>query len=233
LSQIATQNPTCDIPGDPDVYGPGFRYGFYLPSSAYLIIFAFKLDDEIRTILISSNIIAFAVYANTYVGAAERDFVIIEWWIVFWETIGLFLFTIPHSPDGLRKNQIAIMVRLLLWAMVLFTQPWLYFKALQNGRANGCTAYFYLFRRIDIFQPAWIMLGKVLAIVSCVVGTVVLLGLLYGAHRVWKEWHAATIVRVTGQEASSGFISLEDFRTTLAGVYHFHLNLHHSKNHRG
>ena len=78
FSQIAIQNPTCDITGDPDVYGPGFRYGFYLKSSAYLIILAFKLDDEIRTILISSNIIAFAVYANTYMGAAERDFVIIE-----------------------------------------------------------------------------------------------------------------------------------------------------------
>lgn len=166
MSEIAIQNPTCDITGDPDVYGPGFRYGFYLQSSGYLIILALKLDDEIRAILLSSNIIAFAVYANTYVGAAERDFVIIEWWIVFWETIGLFLFTIPHSPDGLRKNKIAIMVRLLLWAMVLFTHPWLYFKALQNGRANGCTVYFCLFHRIDIFQPAWVMPGKVLAIVS-------------------------------------------------------------------
>lgn len=86
---IATSVHPCQLLGDPDLYGQGMRYAFYLSFAACLVGFLFGLVDEFRNLRVSFNILFFTLLVILIRNANRGSFALFEWYVV----MGLTLLT--------------------------------------------------------------------------------------------------------------------------------------------
>jgi hypothetical protein len=120
----------CHLVGDTDIYGIGFRIGYYLQWVAVLLV-TLIAPDEAAMARTASNIFTLAIYINTYQGAAQdNDLVTVEGLIIFWIVVFLSMFNIPFTRNQLKRSACSIGIMLLLQSSIMLAQPWLVFKIL-------------------------------------------------------------------------------------------------------
>lgn len=102
----------------------------------------------------------------------------------------LFICAFPFGTAGYRKGSMSTVFMVTMWVVVMCTEPWVFYKAWEKGNVGGvCEARIYIFVPLDLYNPTFIILGKVFAIASCMVGFFVFLYLLDWVHRNWTNQH--------------------------------------------
>ena len=170
-SAITAQSPSCEIEGDPDIYGIGIRTGFYLQWAALVIILLFnpKDGDAHRT---ASAITTFAVYINTFRSMRQGSLVAIDFPLLWYLTSSLTIFNWPTSKVGFQKHGGSQAMVLIIWAMYYLAGPWVYFKGLQIGRQPGCDIKYFVFAPISIYAKGlltWFKITSVLGVITSLV----------------------------------------------------------------
>jgi hypothetical protein len=97
------QTTECDIIGEPDVYGPGVRLGFYLQCSS-ILIFQFLAPSYGDMMRPASAVTALAVYINTLRNLDLNSLVTIDWPILFFLTF-ILLVSICQLPGQHLREQ--------------------------------------------------------------------------------------------------------------------------------
>jgi hypothetical protein len=168
LTQFASGPNSCQIIGDPDVYGIGIRTGLYLQWFAAMIATIFE-PLQSRIARTTSNIIILAALINTFRDIPHSNLVAIEWYLVIWLGFFLNVGNIPPSLAHVHQSTGSFATMLLLWLCILATQPWLYFFGIDNGKKKGCDARIFFFASISVYGR-WRIFGKVASVIGCVCG---------------------------------------------------------------
>ena len=182
-SAITAQSPSCEIEGDPDIYGIGIRCGFYLQWASLVIILLFtpKEGASHRT---ASTITTLAVYINTFRSMRQGSLVSVDYPLLWYLTSNLTFFNWPVSAVGYKKHGGSQAMVIVIWAMYYLAGPWVFFKGLQIGRQPGCDVKYFIFVPISIYSKGFstfLKVGSALAVFSAV-------GLLYIAAGLVGAW---------------------------------------------
>ncbi|OCK83805.1 hypothetical protein K432DRAFT_290277, partial [Lepidopterella palustris CBS 459.81] len=129
----------CHIYGDPDLYGIGIRTSFYIQYGVCGLAQILKLQESISAAVQGTVVIMLAVLINTYISTAKGSFAALEWFIV--SILVLFLPLWFEFPSDYDENPVGTGFILLLSSVFSLSQPWLYFKILDQGRKAGCILY--------------------------------------------------------------------------------------------
>ena len=186
---ITVQTPSCEIEGDPDIYGIGIRSGFYLQWAALIIILFFnpKDGDAHRT---ASAITTFAVYINTFRSMRQGSLIAIDYPLLWYLTSSLTIFNWPTSEVGFKKHGGSQAMVLVIWAMYYLAGPWVFFKGLQIGRQPGCDIKYFVFAPISIYAKGlsnWFKFTSVLGIITSFILLCVAAGLVWLWFASWGE----------------------------------------------
>lgn len=166
---------SCEILGDPDVYGPGIRLGFYLQWAAIVIFLLFS-PDEAHYARNAMNITLLAVYINAFRNAMHGSLVFLDFQILWEIMFILIFFNWPTTLKGLKRNSASLSVSVLLIAIYFVVQPWIAFWGLEVGRKRGCDLYVQFFVNINVYSEGYVTATKVLSILGVFGGAAFLLG---------------------------------------------------------
>lgn len=165
------QTPECDILGDPDVYGPGVRYGFYM-QWASIVIFQFLAPLNAEIMRPASAVTVLAVYINTLRNLAHSSLVTIDWPILWFLTFLLVFFNLPTSAAGVRRTGGSLFTVMMVLAIYYLASPWIIFKGWHHGRQPGCTIKNFIFTSVDAYAHGWVMFLKVTWSIGVFMGVV-------------------------------------------------------------
>ncbi|KAI9766751.1 MAG: hypothetical protein M1839_004782 [Geoglossum umbratile] len=173
------QTPKCEIFGDPDVYGVGIRWSFYLQWGA-LVIFLLACPRNADICRVATSITTIAVYANTFRNMREGSLVAVEFPLLWYMTSSLSVYNWPVSREGFKKNGGSLAIVLLIWSMYYLASPWVFFKGLEVGREPGCQIKYFLFAPINVYARGFRIFMKVSSVIGAVLfGGIAPIGALY------------------------------------------------------
>lgn len=135
---------SCEIIGDPELYGIGIRIGSYLQWAAIFLAILLVPENAIGAFL-AANVLTLAIFISFFDGAmkndASRTFLLKEWSIVLFENWVLYLGFIPaifwiHSH--MERSRLILSLQIILYGIVFF--EWAYIFAIQEPpeRREGC-----------------------------------------------------------------------------------------------
>jgi hypothetical protein len=157
---------SCRIIGDPDVYGIGIRLCYYLQWVA-TILASWIAPEQNSIARTSANTVTLGVLASNFRSAQHGSLIAVEWYIVLWMTFVLSATNLPKRSEI--SGSFSLSVQLLLWSVKLLAQPWVYFRAFNTGHKDGCSAFVFLFAKINVYHNGWRIFGKVASILGVVV----------------------------------------------------------------
>ena len=158
---------SCLIIGDQDVYGIGIRLSYYLQWVAVLfgMWIAPANNNQIRT---ATNILTISVFINSLRGASvEHSLMVVEWYIVEYLAFVLLAFNLPTSWRALTRSLGSLAVLFINYFVVAFP-VWLYWRGVNLGRKAGCQPNVFFFTSIGAYNPAWIIVCKVLSTIGLI-----------------------------------------------------------------
>jgi hypothetical protein len=159
---------SCRLTGDDDVYGIGIRLSLYLQWFT-LLIATWCSPDDARFARTFTNIVTIAVLANAFKNTGNSSVVLIEWWIVIFNTFSLQLGNIPFSKRLIRGSASNLGTMMILWSAIIVANCWVWFAGVDLGRKEGCDIKIYFFHPVSIYNHAWQSFLRVLAAMSCAV----------------------------------------------------------------
>ncbi|EWY79534.1 hypothetical protein FOYG_17335 [Fusarium oxysporum NRRL 32931] len=188
-THFSDQSGSCQIIGDPDIYGMGIRMGFYLQWASMQLGWLFNLRSQIHSMVDAWNIILVTIYINTYISHRQGSLMAIEWWVVLYETSLLIIaqlyyamtwwFSIYNTVliDGPTSTSVPLersrLVSNALFCLVsgsfMVSQPWLAFNGLWEGLKEGCELRsFFYFKDMDMFDPVLVRTLRAISVISSV-----------------------------------------------------------------
>ncbi|OCK85643.1 hypothetical protein K432DRAFT_400032 [Lepidopterella palustris CBS 459.81] len=145
------QTPECNIYGDPDVFGPGIRWSFYLQWIS-LVIFLFICPHEAELAREAATITTVAVYINTFRNLHhQKSLMAVEWPLLWNMTSSLNGLNWPVSKKGFRRSGGTLAAMLFTWSIYYLISPWVFFKGWTNGSQPGCSIKYFLFAPIEVY----------------------------------------------------------------------------------
>lgn len=182
---------SCQIIGNPDIYGIGIRLGFYLQTAAVLLAIWFA-PRQTSIARAASNVISIAVLANTFRDSTRGSLVAIEWYIVIWMVVILPLSNVPMTKALLRVSAPSYGIMLTIICMVIYSQVWLAYHGFEIGHKPGCDAKIFLFRGISVYHSTWRKYLKGLSIIGCFIGLCVFARAVYCLGKsAFGKWNGA------------------------------------------
>lgn len=168
FTHFESDEASCTIEGDPDVYGIGIRIGLYLQWAAILVATIFN-PSQTRIGRTTCNILILSIFINTFRTLSEHNLVALEWYIVIWLTWVLNVGNVPPTLAHLHESTGSFATMLLLWLCIIATQPWLYFIGVNSGSRAGCDVRIFFFGSISVYGK-WRTFGKVFSVLGCLCG---------------------------------------------------------------
>jgi hypothetical protein len=156
------QTSDCQIIGDPDIYGPGVRLGFYLQWVASLIQLFF-FPEASGTTRSAAIVTVLAVFINTLCNLRSDTLVAVEWSMLYSIIICLLGWNIPITEEmrrGLDKTGGSYFVLFVIIAVYQIMCPYIIFNIWDYGRQPGCNAKFIFWTSIDAYSKGWIIFLK-------------------------------------------------------------------------
>ncbi|KAF1998289.1 hypothetical protein P154DRAFT_261877 [Amniculicola lignicola CBS 123094] len=182
------QHKTCNISGDPDVYGPGVRYGFYLQWAA-ITLFLFACPEKANIARTASTLSVLSVYINTFRNFQKRSVIGIEWALLWYLTSALLLYNLPVSKKGAQKSGGSLSAMLLIFSMYYMASPYVFFAALEYGKQPGCDLKVFLFTPISIYAKGFWMTMKVFSMGGAILaGPLFFIGALAALVGWFRGW---------------------------------------------
>lgn len=93
-------------------------------------------------------------------------------------------------PSDYDENPVGTGFILLLSSVFSLSQPWLYFKILDQGRKAGCDPKVWVFAPIHIYSPSWVRFLRFFAIINAITGILYLpwaiVFMLRGLVQLWR-----------------------------------------------
>jgi hypothetical protein len=172
---------TCDLVGDGDLYGIGVRISYYLFFGATLVAILRRSVSKTNRTHIGAlgrcaeavNILTFAILFILVKNTLNGSFATLEWFLtcptIFVAFFSLF-FALPWGTNTGRLLCYAFTLSLLT-----LCQPWLYWRRIYQGRKSECVVRYWFFGVRDFYGETWTMFFKVMSILACVLGGVLLL----------------------------------------------------------
>ncbi|KAI4244382.1 MAG: hypothetical protein LQ352_006836 [Teloschistes flavicans] len=131
---------SCQIVGDPDLYGIGVRVGLYLQWLSLFLALVFAPDEAIPA-LTASNIITLAVFISFLVGINADSLIFVDFPIVvcltFILSIGLVTSALFTYKDNTRAEIMACTL-FFMYSCPIYMLPWVAFKAYDYGHRPNC-----------------------------------------------------------------------------------------------
>lgn len=140
----STLEPDGTIKDDPDVYGIGFRAGYYILSVSNFLA-SFLCRQLMRDFRISSNFISAAVLVNTFYDATTGSLVLFEWYLVSWMTVGLSVFNLPLDGAEFDNSLGSLGSSWLIYGCWMIAQFWLYTAGRSIGNPTNRSVYVMFF----------------------------------------------------------------------------------------
>lgn len=165
---------TCNIIGDPDVYGTGVRISYYLSYAAALIALVTGNKKAIRDCVKGVNIVNLAMLIILIRNTTQGSFAVFEWLITFpiitlpALSIGPLFFSVDSefsTGDNLKIGCYA-----LTYTIVSGVQPWLFFTRTRQGSVEGCEPKAFILAYFDFYNPHFVRLTQAGATVTCILG---------------------------------------------------------------
>jgi len=180
---------TCDIKGDPDIYGIGIRIGYYLQWVATILAQVYCADSA-NTNRASTNIITFAVIIISIHGAAtEGSLMLCEWYIVqylvFWINVG----NLPLTSRQLHKSTGSLSATLINYCLISGMNLWLYWRGINQGQKDGCDVKIFLFASFSAYDYHWTTFNKVVGVIGIIFTPFYLFGAVYLLGKGIGEWN--------------------------------------------
>jgi hypothetical protein len=180
-----TQSPTCEIQGDPDIYGIGIRCSFYLQWASLIITLLF-CPREAGSQRAASLITTLAVYINTFNNMRQGSLVAFDYPLLWNLTSSLSFFNWPVTSVESEQHGGSFAMAFIVWAMYYLAGPWVFFKGLQVGRQPGCDIKYVIYVPISVYSKGLSTLMKVFSVVG-VIYAILLLITGIGLGLVWLE----------------------------------------------
>ncbi|KAK4458474.1 hypothetical protein QBC42DRAFT_276589 [Cladorrhinum samala] len=140
ITQYA-EAPSCQIIGDPDIYGIGVRLGYYLTFFAGAIAVCSRNKRAMGETIKPINIIFCAVLIALIRNTLKGSFALLEWQITILSVWSLptFLCVLIFTFGSARPASWAIY--LLLSSIYLGLTPWLYWTRREQGQRMDCPVF--------------------------------------------------------------------------------------------
>lgn len=154
---------SCQIIGDPDVYGLGIRLSYYLQWAA--VLFGLWIAPETaNSTRAATNIVTLSVFINSLHGANVNDsLMVVEWYIVQYLVFWLLFANLPTTCRALKSSVGSLSVLLINYCIVVTFPVWLYWRGEKQGGKEGCEPSIFLYKPISAYNPHWLLASKVLA----------------------------------------------------------------------
>jgi hypothetical protein len=160
----------CVLNGDDDVYGIGIRMSLYLQWAA-LLIATWVAPDEARYARSIANIITIAVLANTFKNPQGGSVIVLEWWIVTFNTFFLQIGNVPFSRKLIGGSASSLGAMMLIWTAIVIANCWVWFAGMNLGRVEGCDVKtYFFFHAVSVYSGTWQTVFRTIAAVGCVFG---------------------------------------------------------------
>jgi hypothetical protein len=170
---------SCQLIGDPDIYGIGLRLSFYLAYASGLIALGASHHPALQDAKKGYNIITFAILIIFLKNTLKNSFALLEWSILF---SMVFLLPVPVFMQVIAedlRNEVDLIgsgIMLLNWGLLSVLQPWLWFTLKDQGRRPECKVKQFMAIYVDLYGHRYILYSKILAILYCVLGVFYLFG---------------------------------------------------------
>jgi hypothetical protein len=173
---------SCQLIGDPDVYGIGLRLSYYLAYASGLIALAAGHHAAIQDAKKGLNIITFVIFIILLNNTVNNSFALLEWLIVsslvMFIPVSVFVSAIIIDI-GKVDDLIGSGIILFHWSLFCVLQPWLLFTLREQGRRSQCEAKQFFFAYLDLYNPRFVLLSKFCAIICCIMGVVLIPGSIF------------------------------------------------------
>jgi len=175
--QFTSYDPdSCQLIGEPDLYGPGVRVSYYLFFFATLLAILTRILRERKIEPLGDcakaiNILTFSILVILIRNTASGSFAALEWFL----TYPVILVTFISTCFALRVRDNAGILICFGFVLALLTciQPWLYWSRMYQGSKEGCTVSYWFFGIRNFFGPTWTTFFRVVSIIFCVAGAVI------------------------------------------------------------
>jgi hypothetical protein len=176
---------SCQIIGDPDVYGIGVRLSYYIATVSMIIAVAAGNPSAGNDVLKGLNIINFAILKIVIRNILEGSFALLEWLIVF------PLIAVPYGPSALALRFTAMAVfgsYALGFGLFGVLSVWVVWMKTYQGLKEGCDPQYFIFTGFSLYNEHFIVFLKAWAIFICVFGAMVIVaGLALVGMKTWKS----------------------------------------------
>jgi hypothetical protein len=166
-TRFSSDSGICRIVGDADIYGIGIRLSFYLQWFA-LVIILLKVHERADAARTASNILATALYINTFRNTVRGGLVAFEWSLLWYLTFVLSWLNLPISKRDRSDIKGSLIVARILWTMYYITLPWVQFRGIDVGHVPGCDIKIFLLVPISIYNHKYRIAFKVISLVEAI-----------------------------------------------------------------
>jgi hypothetical protein len=211
---FTTQTPQCDIIGDPDVYGPGIRYGLYLQWASFLL-FLFFCPEKANIGRSATAITTLAVYINFFRNSHNKtDLVSLEWILLSYISTALIVTNIPTTTKSFKKSGDSVALIFIIFAVYFISALYVFFTAWNYGRKPGCDVKIFFFVPINVYSRGWTIAVKVLFTLFAL-GSIVIIILAFVILIIWlAAWIDPSVARYH-EETNWKYYTLGAFSTAV------------------
>ncbi|KAK0732037.1 hypothetical protein B0H67DRAFT_92649 [Lasiosphaeris hirsuta] len=159
---------SCQIIGDPDLYGIGVRVSYYLAFASGVIALLFGNARAVEDVKKGNAIVGFSLFIILVRNARQGSLAVLEWELVF--TMVFLLMSAAYGPLCVFGDRATRAVLSIVYGLYSVLQPWVFFSLADQGRKEGCELRMFLFAYFDFYNTHWVGFLKFQSILITIVG---------------------------------------------------------------
>ncbi len=177
---------SCDLIGDPDLYGIGVRTSYYLTYFSGILALAYGTPNVVKDAKKGAAIIGFAVLIILIQNAVQGSLAVFEWQIIFQMMFTLMVGAYgPLTVLGSKGSSAALCLIYGLYAVLL---PWIFFTLGDQGRKDECELKAFLYVYFDFYDVHWVAFQKASSIFTCFTGAfLIIAGVIFAIFMITED----------------------------------------------
>ncbi len=174
---------SCQIIGDPDLYGVGVRISYYLAFLAGVVALAFGNSRAVEDAKKGNAIIGFALLIILVRNAVQGSLAVFEWDLVF--TMVFLLMSVAFIPLTILGGIMSSAALSIIYGLYAVLLPWVYFNLGDQGREEDCGLKAFVLAYFDFYNVHWIGFLKAMSVIGAMGGvTLIIVGFVLAGYAI-------------------------------------------------